>query len=139
MIAGRLSEPRAGVPGLLGGAHDLTNKARRITAIADAPRPDAEVVVTFGHGRLQAVSKCAMALLSLKIRHICPEAPAVRFPQRSKTSTRPTVCARPKAALLSCPPSLTGKRVGAARLFDDALAGHIGFLRAREDIRWDID
>src|SRR5882762_4784417 len=117
MIAGRLSEPRAGVPGLLGGAHDLTNKARRITAIADAPRPDAEVVVTFGHGRLQAVSKWAMALLSLKTRHICPEAPAVRFPQRSKTSTRPTICARPKAALLSCrravvlppPPCLTAK------------------------------
>jgi hypothetical protein len=29
------------------------------------------------------------------------------------------------------------KRVGAARLFDSALAGHIGFLRERGDIRWE--
>ena len=35
-MAGRLAEPLAGVPGPLGSAHDLTDKARRIAAVADA-------------------------------------------------------------------------------------------------------
>jgi hypothetical protein len=56
-IADRLPEPLAGVSGLLGGAHDLTDKACRIAAVADAAGLDAEVVVTFSHGSPQAVSK----------------------------------------------------------------------------------
>ena len=49
----RSVEAIAGVPGLLRRAHDLTDKALGLlaagAAIANAPRPDAEVVVAIAH------------------------------------------------------------------------------------------
>src|SRR5262245_65953414 len=41
--------------------------------------------------------------------------------------------------LLSCHRSVGCKRPGLAHLFDGALANHIGFLRAWEDLRWGQD
>jgi hypothetical protein len=40
---------------------------------------------------------------------------------------------------VGCPPLPQRKRVGAAHLFGGATGGDIGFLRALEDLRWDID
>src|SRR5215468_6596075 len=93
---------------LLRGPHDLGDETlgpgRSATSVANAARPDAQIVVAPPHGLLPLALMRATALRPLISLVFVAGAPARRRERMRKTSIPPTTCARPRSALLSCRP-----------------------------------
>ena len=101
-------ETVADMPGPLGRPHDLADKALRTrgatSAVANATKTNTKVAVPLAHNGFTANLRRPTAPAALISLTIWSGATAWPFVVLLKTSTRPTTCARPEAALFPCHP-----------------------------------